>query len=64
MRSDEIKNVSVMLNVNGQTLAVLLPAEMKLTVALFAVSAASEKGPAKLMPVPNVTLPADPEMFR
>lgn len=62
MKPDEIKNVSVMLNVNGKTLAILIPAEMKLPVALFALNASSENGPVTLVPVPHTSLPPDPEM--
>ncbi|ROR14944.1 hypothetical protein [Erwinia sp. JUb26] len=62
MKNDDIKNVSVMLHVNGQTLAIVIPPEMKLSIALFALSAASGDGPAQLVTVPHTSLPPDPRM--
>ncbi len=60
MKLDEIHNVAVFFSMGGKTLALRMTPEQKKIVALFALNSAVDT--AELIPVPHMTLPADPEM--
>lgn len=60
MKLDEVQNLAMFFNIDGNTLALKMTAEQKRIITLFALSAVGES--AKMVVVPHMTLPADPAM--
>lgn len=60
LQLEQMKNVAVFFNYGGRTVALKMTAEQKRVFGLFAISAV--EGTAKLVRVPHLSLPADPEM--
>lgn len=60
MKLDDVQNLAMFFNIDGNTLALKMTAEQKRIITLFALSTVGES--AKMVVVPHMALPTDPAM--